>query len=136
MPKFEINNLTKSKVNEIFLKKIVNELFKILKTEKPEEISLVIIGAAKIRGLNKNYRKKNKVTDVLAFDYGKQGEIFICLPQAKKQAKKLNHSLNKELSILLIHGILHLMGYEDKTKKGYNKMVEVQNKILDKMHGS
>jgi len=134
MFKLEINNLTKSRINKIFLKKIADRTFKTLKSKKLKELSLVIVGENKIKELNKKYRKKNKVTDVLAFDYGKQGEIFICLHQAKKQAKKIGHSLNKELAILLIHGILHLMGYEDQTKKGYNKMAEAQNKILSQIH--
>lgn len=112
-----------------FLEKIAEKTLKTLKIKIPE-ISIVIVGDAKIKALNKKYRKKNRVTDVLAFDYG---EIFICLPQAKKQAKQLNHSLKEELAILLIHGILHLSGYEDKTKMGYNKIVKKQEEIWQKV---
>jgi probable rRNA maturation factor len=97
---------------------------------RDEKISIVLVGDAKIKALNKKYRKSNKVTDVLAFDYG---EIFICLSQAKKQAKKLGHSLKEELAILLIHGILHLTGYKDKTKKDLNKMLKKQREICQKI---
>lgn len=129
MPKFEINNLTKSRVDKGFLEGIGKKALKSLpRASKASrgEISVVLIGDSKIKELNKKYRKRNKVTDVLAFDYG---EIFICLPRAKKQAKKLGHSLEKELAILLIHGILHLAGYDDRIKKDYNKMAKKQEQI-------
>lgn len=124
--KIEITNLTKSKVDRKFLEKFVKKALNFLNFNKKAEVSLVIVGEAKIKEINKKYRKKNKVTDVLAFDYG---EIFICLPQAKRQAKEFGHSLKKELGILLIHGFLHLAGYDDETKKDYNKIVRKQEKI-------
>ena len=127
MIKFEINNLTRGKIDKKFLKKVAEKTTKELKLKKFDEISIVIVGDKKIKSLNKKYLKRNQVTDVLAFDYG---EIFICLPQAKRQAKKMGNILKKELAILLIHGILHLAGYDDKTKIGYNKMVRKQNEIL------
>lgn len=129
MPNFEINNLTRSKVDRKFLEKVAEKTLKILKI-KILEISIVLVGDAKIKALNKKYRKSNKVTDVLAFDYG---EIFICLPQAKKQAKKLGNILKKELSILLIHGLLHLAGYDHRTKKDLNKMLKKQEEICQKI---
>lgn len=132
MTKIEINNLTKSRVDKGFLEKIGKRTLKILSLDKlgMTEISIVLVGDAKIKNLNKRYRKRDKVTDVLAFDYG---EIFICVPQAKKQAKELGHSLKKELAILLIHGLLHLAGYDDETKKDYNKMVKAQENIFAKI---
>lgn len=128
--KLEINNLTRGKIDKRFLEKIAKKTLKFLMFGKEAEISLVIVEEGRMRNLNKKYRKKNKVTDVLAFDYG---EIFICLPQAKRQARKLGHSLKKELAILLIHGILHLAGYDDETKKDYNKMVRAQKKIWQEL---
>lgn len=116
-------------IHKKFLEKIAKKVLKILGIKIPD-ISIVLVGDAEIRAINKKYRKTNRVTDVLAFDYG---EIFICLPQAKKQAKQLGHSLKKELAILLIHGILHLAGYDDETKKDYNKIVKAQDDILLKL---
>lgn len=129
---FEINNLTKSKVDKKFLEKIAEKTLKILSLDfaRDEKISIVLVGDAKIKALNKKYRKSNKVTDVLVFDYG---EIFICLPQARRQAKKLGNILKKELAILLIHAILHLAGYKDKTKKDLNKMLKKQEEICQKI---
>lgn len=130
MINIEINNLAKNRVDKKFLEKIAKSVFKSIKLREIKEISIVIVGDAKIKELNKKYRKKNRVTDVLAFDYG---EIFICLSQAKRQAKELGHSLKKELAILLIHGILHLAGYDDQTKKDYNKMGKKQDDIWAKI---
>lgn len=128
MTDLEINNLTRTRIDKKFLKKVGRKTLKILKIKLPE-ISVVIVGDTKIKVLNKKYLKRNRVTDVLAFNYG---EIFICLPQAKRQAKKLGHSLKKELGILLIHGLLHIAGYDDQTKKGYNKMANKQKELWEK----
>jgi probable rRNA maturation factor len=136
---FEINNLTKDRIDRKFLEKIAKKTLKSLKT-KLAEISLVFVSDIRMKSLNRKYRGRNRVTDVLAFDYGRligdppkrMGEIIICLPQAKKQAKKISHSLKRELAILLIHGILHLVGYDDETKKGYNKMINKQKELWQK----
>jgi len=127
---FEINNLTKSKIDKKFLERVAKKVLKVVELKNIKEVSLVLVGDAKIKNLNKKYRKKNKKTDVLTFDYG---EIFICLSQAKKQAKKSGNILKKELSILLIHGILHLAGHNDETKKDFNKMQKKQNEIWQKI---
>ena len=110
---FEINNLTNFKIDKEFLRKTVKKTLSLTKF-KISEISIVLVCNSRMRSLNKRYRGKDKITDVLSFDYG---EIIVCLPQAKKQAKELGHSLKKELGILLIHGILHLAGYNDQTKQ-------------------
>lgn len=125
----EINNLTKNRIERRFFQKIAERAIKILKI-KIEEISLVFVGDARMKNLNKKHRKRDRVTDVLTFDYG---EIIICLPQAKRQAKKFGHSLKDELVVLLIHGILHLVGYDDETKKDYNKIVSKQEEIWQRV---
>ena len=135
MIKLEINNLTRSEVDKRFLKKVAEKTCESLPRARriaPSQgrISLVIVGNARIKDLNEKYLKRNQVTDVLAFDYG---EIFVCLSQAKKQAKQLGHPLEKELAILLIHGILHLAGYNDATKIDYNKMMKMQESIFNKI---
>ena len=127
---FEINKLSPDKTRVGFLKRIAEKTAKFVSLKGFKEISIVVVCDARMKGLNRKYRGKNKATDVLAFDYG---EIFICLPQAKRQAKKLRHSLNKELAILLVHGILHLAGYDDRTRNKYNKMVKKQEEICQKI---
>lgn len=145
----EINNLTTSQVNKKFLEKIAEV---ILKKEKIREInlSIALVGQERIKALNKKYRKKNKPTDVLSFAYRARrsrakvkeenkvffahddlGEIVICLREVKKNAKKFKSTYKKELAQVIIHGILHLLGYtHEKSKKEAEKMEEKQNYYL------
>ena len=142
-------NKIKSRVpfNQSFIKKIISRTAKELKISKNFELTLLLVGDKKIRSLNKKYKNKDKITDVLAFgqkegqelilprvenDY--LGDIFICYPQLKRQAKKYQQSLKKEFSLLLIHGFLHLLGYEDEKKSDYLKMKRMQDKILNKIY--
>jgi len=107
----EINNLTTSSVDEEFLKRVAK---KVLKGENRKEIDLSIafIGEGKMKKLNKKYRKKNKVTDVLSFEG--LNEIVICLSRVKKNAKTFDSTFKRELARVLIHAILHLSGYSHK----------------------
>jgi probable rRNA maturation factor len=128
----EINNLTNFRVDKKFLKEVAEKTLSLTKFEIPE-MSIVLVCDARMKNLNKRYKDKNRVTDVLAFDYG---EVIICLSQAKRQAKELRHSLKKELGILLIHGILHLAGHKDQTKQQRERMTKRQDNIFLKIKNS
>lgn len=108
----EINNLTTVSVDKEFLKRVAK---KVLKSENRKEIdlSIVFVGEARMRKLNKKYRGKNKVTDVLSFGQG-LNEIVVCLREIKKNAKIYDSTFKKELARVLIHAILHLSGYNHK----------------------
>ena len=125
----EVNKLTSDKTDVRFLKKVAEKTAKLVKS-KISDLSIAVVCDARMKGLNKKHLNKNKTTDVLAFDYG---EIVICLPQAKRQAKEFNLSTKQELATLLIHGILHLSGYDDGTKKDFNKMKIKQEGIWQKI---
>ncbi len=124
----EVNNLTTSQVDEDFVKRVAE---KVLKEEKKQrDISIAFIGEGRMRKLNKKYRKKNKVTDVLTFGEG-LGEIVICLREVKKNAKKFNSSFQEELARVLIHGTLHLLSYDhEKSEKAAEKMKEKEEYYL------
>lgn len=100
------------------------------------EIELIIIGATRMRRLNHHYRGQNRVTDVLAFPWletGKQkflGQIFICAPQISRQAKDFEVPVRQEFSRMLIHGLLHLVGYNHKKSGEAKKMFGLQERIL------
>lgn len=110
----EVNNLTASKIDEEFLTGVVKKVLK-KENRKEMELSLVFVGQARMRKLNKKYHKKNRVTDVLSFG-DDLNEIVICLREVKKNAKRFNSTFKKELARVLIHGILHLLGYEQGEK--------------------
>ncbi len=105
----EVNNLTTNKADEKFL---IGLAEKVLEGENRKmEISVVLVGPARIRELNKKYRQKNKATDVLSFQYDNSGEVVICLREVKKNTARLKSTFKKELARVLIHGILHILGY-------------------------
>ena len=135
----EINNLTTSRVDEDFLKKTAKMVLEGEHPSKgrvPEEanLSIALVGQGRMRELNKKYRKKNRVTDVLAFPYSDSGEVIVCLKEVKKNAKKYDTTFEKELSKVLIHGILHLLGYNhEKSEVQAKKMEEKENYYLEKL---
>ncbi len=123
-----INNLTSFKVKHSLLKKTVR---KILKEERKNDcnVSIALVGEKKIKEINKKYRKKEKVTDVLSFSYCQLddfykdrilGEIIICPSQVKKE--------KKELIRVLIHGVLHLLGYDHEKSKKEAEIMEKKEK--------
>ena len=106
----EINNLTTVSIDKKFLKRVAEKILK--KEKKVLEISITLVGPAEIKKLNKKYRKKDKITDVLSFSYDHSGDIIICPQQIKENASQFGVSFKKELTRVLVHGILHLLGYE------------------------
>ena len=127
----EVNNLTTVVIDEDFLKKtakIVTDGEK----KKAIELSIALVRQGRIRELNKKYRGKNRVTDVLAFgDKDGLGEIVICLREVKKNAKRFDSNFETELAKVLIHGILHLLGQDhEKNEIAAKKMEEKQNYYL------
>ena len=119
----EINNLTTNQVDEDFLKKITKI---VLENEKKSEsdLSIALVGQGRMRELNKKYRGKNRVTDVLSFSGNGLGEIVICLREVKKNAKRFNSTFKKELATCLIHGILHLLGYDHEISEEKARLME------------
>jgi probable rRNA maturation factor len=108
---------------------------KVLKAEKKEDsvLSIVFVRNAKMRRLNLEYRKKNRPTDILSFPESSNkesylGEILICLSEVRNNAKIYNQETEQELKRVLIHGILHLLGY-DHERKG-SKMMRKQENYL------
>lgn len=88
------------------------------------EVNVLLTSDAEIRRLNRTYRKKNKATDVLSFPAegpaasGIAGDLAISVPTAAAQAVRLGNSLSTEIKILMLHGLLHLAGYDHETDTG------------------
>lgn len=121
-------------------KKQVHNLVRSLQQELDFTIhSLYInfIDSEKIKELNKVYLKHNYSTDVISFNYSDSndeldGEIFISVEDAAEFAEKYKVSLNSELKRLIIHGILHLIGFDDNNKTNRSKMKKMENSLLNK----
>jgi probable rRNA maturation factor len=94
------------------------------------EIALVFAGDAFLRKLNRDYRFKDKPTDVLSFpgpdkDMG-LGDVIISVETARDNAARQNRSLDRELEILALHGFLHVLGYDHETDQGQMDALEKQ----------
>ena len=107
--------------------KILKTVEKILKDkEKDGEISITFVNNKDIRRLNKQYREIDSITDVLSFDLSDNeyiiGDIYIGKEVAEKQAEENGHSFIDEIFLLIIHGVLHLLGYDHNTPKASQRM--------------
>lgn len=130
---------------EAFLKKILRHFAGVrlrnqfLLTEK-KELTLVFLNRAEMKKINFQFRKKNKPTDVLSFeseDPTSLGELLFCLDVLKIQAKQQKHSLEQEFLYMMIHGILHLLGYDHELSKKEEKlMFRLQDQCFKKLNGA
>lgn len=127
----EINNTTKFKINEQLLVKVAGK-FLAGKGWQKKDLSLAFIGDAKMRELNKKYRRKDCPTDVLSFagEDEELGEIIICPAQIKKQAVANGNTFQNELIFILVHGLLHLAGYNDETEKDRLRIIRLAEKFI------
>ncbi len=101
-----------------------------------DNINIVFCSDQYLSGFNKTYLKHNTLTDIITFTYNNTetaailGDIFISVERVKDNAKKYSISFSDELYRVIIHGILHLCGYEDKTKSEKNNMRAKENDSL------
>lgn len=110
---------------------------------KTAYVSVAFVRRSAIRRLNKIYRNKDKATDILSFGFSQAlgdegeksrvGELVISEEEARSNAKSKKTTLKKELRLLLVHGALHLAGYDHEKIKDEKKMFALQEKILKKL---
>lgn len=127
----EVNKLVKNQISGNFIISVLKQAAKEVKNRKIPSVSVALVNDKTIKDLNDKYRKIRRVTDVLAFF--DPAEIVICWPQLVRQAKEQNHSQKKELAILLIHGLLHILGYDHRYKKENEKMEQKTREIIKKI---
>lgn len=97
------------------------------------EITVVFVTPQKMKNLNTTYRKKTYVTDVLSFHGTNEsfGELVLCPSKIISQAKIVGHGYQNELDFLIIHGLLHLLGYEhESSDKDATKMYRLQDQLV------
>jgi len=128
------------RVDKKEIDKIIKKFIRFFKLDKKKYLSVAVVSSAVMKKMNYKYRRKNKATDVLSFseqdskdgfvDPDFLGEIIICYPIARKQAKEFKYRIKDEIHRLLIHGLVHLMGYDHQTVKEREEMEEKELKIL------
>lgn len=127
------------KIRLILLKHLSGDKLKLFKRSS---LTVLITNNKEIQDLNKRFRKEKKPTDVLSFNLTKKeqlnkkylGDIVISFEYAKNEALKKNIPIIKELQMLLIHGHLHLLGYDHRFKKDAKIMFSLQNKLLRELN--
>ncbi len=122
----EINNSTKEKIN-LNRTKLITEFF-VKKYKIKKDISIAVIGDQKMKEINNIYRGFNKTTDVLSFE--ELNEVIINIKQIKRQAKEFKRTIRDEFEFILVHGLLHLVGFDDYQEKDRLKMISLGEKFL------
>lgn len=130
----EVNNLTQSEISVAFLKKVAEMVLKAEKAQK-KELSIVLVSQKKAAELNKQYRRKDKVANVLSFSVPELGlgEVVICPQEVKKESKKYGMMFEQAVAWMLIHGILHLLGYDHKKERDAKHMEQKEHMYLSRI---
>jgi len=131
-------------VTPAWLRKTARAVLTAEKASRKVDMGLVITGQQQIQALNKRYLGEDRPTDVLSFpmaeapgmaispDGARQlGEVIISYPQAFKQAKERRHPVERELALLIVHGVLHLLGYDHDVPSWEKKMRDREAAILE-----
>lgn len=144
MNKVDLCNETDEEfVYDEIIKKVIKEACK-LERLKNANCSIIIVDNDYIHKLNKTYRHIDRTTDVITFaleddkrclvggDVRLLGDIYISLDKAKEQAREYDHSLERELCFLAVHGFYHLLGYDHETREEEEIMFRKQEEVLNK----
>ena len=126
---------------------IMEVAFDVLKIKTNYEVDVNLVNDEEIHQINRDYRNVDRITDVISFAFNDDdsslgmikdeeiphllGEIFICIPQALRQAKEIGNSDERELSFLFVHGLLHLLGYDHMKEEDAKIMFPLQDEILN-----
>lgn len=140
-----IDKLFWRQVQEEWLRQTAEEVFASEEICYPVQLSIVVTDDKTVRQLNHTYRKLDETTDVLAFAFEEDGKVFfpqpsnegwhlgeviISCPQAERQAEEQGHQLEKEIALLVIHGVLHLLGYDHEEPEEESKMRTKEKEVL------
>ncbi len=136
-----IINTTKEKIDTSELDRVIKFACKHLKIENPL-LNIVIVDNEKIREINRDYRNKDAVTDVISFAFEEVkdvdyedvrflGEIYISYERCVEQAADFGHSVKREFCYLAVHGLLHLLGYDHMNEEDKKVMRALEEEILN-----
>ena len=132
---FVFNTHPKYKVNKSIFKQLARSVFS-REGARTAKCNVVFVGDKRMIVLNSTYLGHEYTTDVLSFplrdhdDGGVEGEVYINIDQARRQARSFHVTINSELARLVIHGILHLLGYRDDTKRQKTRMLQREDHYL------
>ena len=142
------------RVDKKWLRRLVRESLGAHGLQIQVELSLLITDDATVRELNRTYRGKDKTTDVLSFaleadrrgdaaagfvmppgEIVHLGEVIVSYPKAAEQAAERNHAVEDELALLVVHGVLHLLGYDHDKPAREREMRSLEQRVLSAVQG-
>ena len=148
-----VTNLQRISVDATFVRDVVVRALRLQGYRNPPDVGVALVDDAYIRVLNREYRGGDYATDVLAFpmDAGASeappaggdganapvlGDIVISIQRAREQARQFKQPLRREVALLAIHGLLHLLGYDDETEAAASVMWSRQKELLETILGA
>ena len=142
MPVLVSSHVRQVIIHDIVVKRLIQQLLVLIR-ESESEVSIRFVGDTRMRRLNREYRGNERTTDVLAFAFREAsgpfshmlGDVVISIPMALRQAKSFDHSLSEELARLLIHGVLHLVGYDHERSEADARSMKRKEMALWKRVG-
>ena len=129
------------RLNERMVRSLAADILRMIRKEPFADLELIFLDDKAMKRFNKRYAFRDSSTDVLSFridrgEFGQKrflGEIIISLDTALKNSKVYGTDFTEEVVLYVIHGILHLFGYDDGSERDSREMVRKQNRILDKL---
>jgi len=148
-----VNLQRKVKIDKKYIQRVAEEAIRSGTKAKRKlwqqkcEAGIIFVNNSYIKRLNRRYRKVNRITDVIAFPMEEHreftpfitfsssilGDVFVSAEMARVQAKDFGHSIKKEIAILTIHGILHLLDYDHKRRRNGLAMKKKEKEILTRL---
>ena len=132
-------------IDEKIIQKIFTTLWEMISLPQNGTLNIVFVSDEEIQNLNKTYREKDSVTDVLSFHYFEDfsdlqkndiaGELIFCESKIISQWLEYGLGSEKEFYKLLIHSLLHILWYDHETDKDYEEMQPLEDKIAEKVFG-
>lgn len=141
----EIQNLRKSRLDEDFVRKIIHTTLQTEGISGTISLGVVFLGRARMKKLHRKYGGENKATDILTFASAKEfvlppgsqtylGEIAVCIEEIRKTASRIKKPFLREFAHVLVHGTLHLLGYEHEgNAKAAERMHAKEEQIISEV---
>ena len=106
----------------------------------PDSIGIAVVDDRRIRELNRGFLGADETTDVIAFEaeddpVRRSGEVIVSADTARRQAQEYGHSMAREMCLLVAHGVLHVLGYEDEDQSARGRMMHLQEQALSALGG-
>ena len=137
-PQIEVRNLQrKIQVNLVALQEFARRALRLclripghaaMPLNQLPDISVILISDRRMAGLHRQYLHQSGPTDVITFQHG---EIFVSAETASRHARQFGNSLLRELQLYIVHGLLHLHGFDDQSKTDARRMKKIQEELLE-----